>query len=252
MLIQMSKYFDRSPELVSMEEFKSYLFYCKDKLGRSNSFINQTISALKILRQDVLGLDWEAGVKIRRPRGNHQLPVILSKQEVKLLIDCTPNLKHKAILAMLYSTGMRREELLNLRLVDVDRDRMIIRITHGKGNKSRDALLAQKTLELLIAYYQSAYPKPTTYVFEGAGQPGQPYSATSVGKIVKRARLKSGIKKVVSPHSLRHAFATHMLEQGTNLKLIQKLLGHSSMSSTMVYLHTAAIDPSVKSPIDLP
>jgi len=248
----MSSYFQRSPELVSMEEFKSYLFYCKDKKGRSNSFLNQTISALKILRQDVLGLDWDTDVKIRRPRRNHQLPIILSKQEVKSLIDCTRNIKHKTILAMLYSTGMRREELLNLRLVDIDRDRMIIRIVHGKGNKSRDVLLANKTLELLVLYYKSTYQKPTTYVFEGAGQPGQPYSATSVSKIVKRAKLKAGIQKYISPHSLRHAFATHMLEQGANLKLIQKLLGHRSMSSTMVYLHAAAIDSSVKSPIDLP
>jgi len=101
-------------------------------------------------------------------------------------------------------------------------------------------------------YFLVVYPKPIKYVFEGRGKPGQPYSATSVQKVVKRAAIKAGVKKTISPHSLRHAFATHMLEQGTNLKLIQKLLGHGSMRSTMVYLHMATIDPTVKSPFDQP
>jgi site-specific recombinase XerD len=129
---------------------------------------------------------------------------------------------------------------------------MAIRIRNGKGNKSRDTLLAERTLKLLRDYYLVVYPKPIKYVFGGRGKPGQPYSATSVQKVVKRAAIKAGVKKTISPHSLRHAFATHMLEQGTNLKLIQKLLGHGSMRSTMVYLHLATIDPTVKSPFDQP
>ena len=252
MLVQLSRHYSQSPENITTEQVKKYLYYCKEKRGLSNSFINQTISAVKILRQDVLGVSWDEGIKIKRPRSNHYLPDILSKQEITALIDVTPNLKHKAIIAVLYSSGMRLNELLNLCLCHVDSDRMMIRIGNGKGNKSRDTLLAAKTLKLLRNYYAHTYPKPIRYVFEGRGKPGQPYSATSVEKVVKRATARAGIKKAIHPHSLRHAFATHMLEQGVNLKLIQKLLGHGSLRSTMVYLHLAAIDPSVKSPFDQP
>jgi integrase/recombinase XerD len=250
MLVQLSRHYSQSPEQISIQQVKQYLYYCKEKRALSTSFINQTISALKILRQDVLGTGWDEGIKIKRPRKNHFLPDILSKQEVNQLIEVTPNPKHKAILAVLYSTGMRRDELLHLRLCDIDPDRMVIRVANGKGNRSRDTLLAVKALKLLRHYYSSTYKKPITYVFEAGSKPGYPYSGSSVGKIVKRACLRAGIKKNIFPHSLRHAFATHMLEQGANLKMIQKLLGHRSLSSTMVYLHVAAIDPSVKSPFD--
>jgi site-specific recombinase XerD len=252
MLVQLSRHYKLSPEKITTAQVKKYLYYCKDKRGLSNSFINQTISAVKILRQDVLCTGWDDAIRIKRPRRNHHLPDILSKQEITALIDVTPNPKHKAIIGLLYSTGMRRDELLNLCLSDVDSGRMVIRISNGKGNKSRDTLLAVRTLKLLRNYYTHSYPKPKKYVFEGGGKPGQPYSGSSVERIVKRAVRKAGIKKKIHPHSLRHAFATHMLEQGANLKLIQKLLGHSSLNSTMVYLHLAAIDPSVKSPFDQP
>jgi integrase/recombinase XerD len=252
MLVQLSRHYKLSPEKITIEQVKHYLFYCKEKRGLSNSFINQTISALKILKQDVLGQEWDEGIKIRRPRRNHHLPDILSKQEIELLIEVTPNPKHKAILAVLYSSGIRIDELLHLCLKDIDSDRMVMRVTKGKGNRSRDTLLALKTLGLLRDYYARTSSKPIKYVFEGGGKPGQTYSATSVRRIIKRAAAKAGIKKNIHPHTFRHAFATHMLEQGSNLKLIQKLLGHSSLRSTMVYLHLAAIDPSVKSPFDLP
>ena len=252
MLVQLSRHFNLSPAEITNEQVKEYLFHCREKRGLSNSFINQTISAVKILRQDVLGVEWDRGIKIKRPRRNQHLPDILSKQEVNALISVTHNLKHKAILALLYSTGVRRAELLHLRLCDIDSNRMVVRVVNGKGNKSRDTLLAEKALNLLREYYAGSYKKPVKYVFEGGGKPGQPYSGSSVGKIVKRAASLAGIKKTIFPHSFRHAFATHMLEQGANLKLIQKLLGHRYLGSTMVYLHLAAIDPSVKSPLDLP
>ena len=251
MLVQMTRHFDQSPDQLTTEQFKEYLYYCKEKRGLSNSFINQAISAMKILKQDVLGQEWNEKIRIKRPRKDYPLPDILSKHEVNKLIECTSNPKHKAILAVLYSSGMRREELLNLRLGDIDSTRMAIRITNGKGNKSRDTLLATRTLKLLRDYYTSVYPKPRAYVFESR-TPGRQYSATSISNIIKRAAEKAGVKKKVYPHSMRHAFATHMLEQGANLKLIQKLLGHVSLRSTMIYLHLAAIDPSVKSPFDQP
>jgi len=252
MLVQLTRHFGLSPDKVSLEQVKEYLYYCREKRGLSNAFINQTISALKILRQDILGLEWDKDLKIKRPRRHHHLPDILSKPEVNSLVEVTANPKHKAIIAILYSTGIRLSELLDLKLTNIDSTRMVIRIVNGKGNKSRDTMLAERTLKLLRNYYSSVYPRPTTYVFEGRSKPGQPYSATSVQKVVKRAVAKVGIKKSISPHSLRHAFATHLLEQGVNLKLIQKLLGHGSMRATSVYLHLATLDASVKSPFDLP
>lgn len=233
-----------------MEEVKQYLYYCKEDRGLSNSFINQTIGALKVLRQDVLGLSWDEGVKIKRPRRDYLMPEILSKEEVNRMLAVTTNPKHKAILGVLYCTGMRRGELIALRPGDIDSNRKIIRVRAGKGNKTRDTLLAERALEMLRTYYRYNCPRCTHYVFEAGHRPGLPYSASSVGKVVKRAAKKAEISKVVTPHSLRHAFATHMLEGGANLKLIQKLLGHRSLRSTMVYLHLATIDPSVKSPLD--
>ena len=250
MLIRLSKHFNQSPDQISTRQLKEYLYHCKEKQGLSNSFINQTISAVKILRKDVLGLEWGHGIRIKRPRVNHHLPDILSKAQVDQLIEVTPNFKHKAIIALLYSTGMRMDELIHLKIADIDSKCMVIRIASGKGNKSRDVMLAERALVLLRMYYTVFYPKPISYVFEAGGQPGHPYSRTSVTKIVKRAAKRAGITKHIYPHSLRHAFATHMLEQGVNLKLIQKLLGHASIQSTMLYLRLVAIDPSVKSPFD--
>ena len=128
------------------------------------------------------------------------------------------------------------DELIHLKIADIDSQRMVIRIASGKGNKSRDVMLSERALVLLRLYYTVFYPKPISYVFEAGDKPGHPYSRTSVTKIVKRAAKRAGITKHIYPHSLRHAFATHMLEQGVNLKLIQKLLGHASIQSTMIYL----------------
>lgn len=250
MLVQLSNYFGQAPDEISSEQLKEYLYFCKEKRGLSNSFINQTISAVKILKRDVVGTGWDETIKVKRPRKDHHLPDILSHQQVISLISTPANVKHRAILAVLYSSGIRINELINLKLIDIDSTRMVIRVVNGKGNKSRDTLLAVKTLQLLREYYQCCHPKPLKYVFEGGNKPESPYSASSVRRIIKRSAEQLGIQKNISPHSLRHAFATHMLEQGANLKLIQKLMGHSSLSSTMVYLHLAAIDPSVKSPFD--
>lgn len=247
MLLNAAKYYHRSPDELSVEEIKKYLHYCTQVRGLSVSTINQTISAFKILFQDVLGKSWEE-IKIKRPRKNKHLPDILSKEEIGNIIRLTANPKHKVIIAVLYSSGVRREELLNLKIRDIDSNRMLIRVRNGKGNKSRDTLLAQNTLELLRNYYRKYHP--AEYLFESF-RPGVPYSSTSVEKVVQRASQRAGITKHIYPHSFRHTFATHLLEQGTNLKVIQKLLGHTSLRSTMVYLHLAKTDYNdVKSPFD--
>lgn len=252
MLVRLSKHFGKSPEEVSNEELKEYLYDATHRRGLSVSYIKQTISALRILYKDVLDIPWEDHIKVKMPRRQQLIPEVLTKGEILKMIEVTPNAKHKAIIALLYSSGIRRDELIHLQLKDIDSNRMVIRITLGKGNKSRDVLLANNTLKILRAYYQAFHPKPIKYVFEAGGKPGATYSASSIGKIVKRAANKVGIKKDIHTHTLRHSFATHMLEQGANLKLIQKLLGHASLRSTMVYLHLAKLDASVKSPFDLP
>jgi len=252
MLVSLSKHYGKSPEEVSNEELKDYLYDATHRRGLSVSYVKQTISALKILYKDVLNLSWEDQIQVKMPRRTRLIPEVLTKGEILKMIEVTPNAKHKAILALLYSSGIRRDELIHLQLKDIDSKRMLIRINLGKGSKSREVILAKNTLKLLRQYYQTHYPKPLNYVFEAGRETGKPYSATSICKIVKRAARKSGIKKDVNPHCLRHSFATHMLEQGANLKLIQRLLGHTSLRSTMVYLHLAKLDPSVKSPFDLP
>lgn len=215
----------------------------------SVSLINQTIGALRILFRDVLNLPLDKHLSIKRPRRSHHLPVVLSKGEVRAMLTALSNPKHIAMIALLYSTGMRRNELIQLKIVDVDSKRMKIRIAHGKGNKPRDVILSERTLALLRRYYKSAHPRPSTYLFESP-YPDRPYSASSLCKVVHRAAHRAGITKNVTPHTLRHTFATHMLEQGENLKTIQYLMGHTSLRATMVYLHLAKIDSSIKSPLD--
>jgi integrase/recombinase XerD len=242
-----AKYFHFSPDKLTTEQIKNYLQYCIKQRGFSVSTINQIISAFRILFQDVLGKPWEK-IKIKRPRKNRHLPDILSREEISKMIQLTANLKHKVIIAVLYSSGLRREELLNLKIRDIDSDCMLIRVRNGKGNKSRDTLLAQNTLELLRSYYR--FYHPSEYLFESY-RSGTAYSGSSVIKVVQRASQRANITKHIYPHSLRHTFATHLLEQGTNLKVIQKLLGHASLRSTMIYLHLARTDyNNVKSPFD--
>ena len=247
MLVNIARYYNQSPEGLSVDQIKKYLHYCKTERGLSVSTINQTISALKILFQDILDRSW-GDIRIKRPRKTKYLPDILSKEEIFQMIQLTTNLKHKAILAVLYSTGIRRQELLGLMINDIDSKRKLIRVRHSKGNKSRDALLSENTLRILRKYY--SYYQPKQYLFESY-RPGIPYSAESVTKVVGRAARKAGITKNIHAHSLRHTFATHLLEQGTNLRVIQKLMGHSSMKTTAIYLHLAKTDfNNVKNPFD--
>lgn len=161
------------------------------------------------------------------------LPEVLSEEEVKAILDATENLKHKAILMTIYSAGLRISEVINLKIKDIDSQRMQIRVDQGKGKKDRYTLLGKKTLEVLRKYFQLY--KPRVYIFEGMD--GQQYSKSSITQILKASVLKAGIKKRVSVHTLRHSFATHLLEGGVNLRYIQSLLGHGSSKTTEIYTH---------------
>jgi integrase/recombinase XerD len=236
-IAKLAKYHNRSPESITCEQVKSYAYYLIHTKQVSVSSINQLISAWKIFQVDILGKQWEA-FKLKRPRREKTIPQILSREEALRLIDIPKNLKHRMILKLAYATGLRRAELLNLTLKHIDSARNVVRVIKGKGNKSREVPAPSTLIGQLRQYYKYYHPK--TYLFEG-NKPGIPYSATSIGNIVKNAAAKAGIKKDVSPHILRHSFATHMLEKGVNLKRLQIILGHSAMKTTSIYLHLANI-----------
>lgn len=236
----LAKHYNLSPEKIAREQVKSYAYHLIQNKQVSVSSINQLISAWKILQVDVLGNEWE-DFRLKRPRREKTIPDILSPKESLLLVNSPGNLKHKMILKLAYSTGLRRAELLALQLKHIDPARGVIRVIKGKGNKSREVPAPGQLIEELRQYYKSFRPK--TYVFEGY-RPGNPYSATSIEKIVKGAAARAGIKKNIYPHILRHSFATHMLEKGVNLKRLQIILGHNSMKTTSVYLHLANPNPA--------
>jgi integrase/recombinase XerD len=246
-LSRMSVYFNCSPDLLSIEQVKSYLHYCVTEKQDSTSTLNQIISAVRILFVDVLQRPWEP-LKIKRPRREKKLPVVFSKQEILTFLMAIKNVKHKAIFVTAYSSGLRVSEVRLLKPSDIDSDRMQIRVDRGKGKKDRFTLLSAKNLEVLRQYYQRF--RPQTYLFEGYHL-GEPISQRTIQNVFTKSLIKAGITKAVSFHSLRHSFATHLLEQGTNLRLIQQLLGHNSLRTTSVYLHLSCFNPKdVRSPFD--
>lgn len=214
--------------------------------GHSNSYVNQMINSIKFYYETVMGMP-NRFYSIERPIKQHTLPKVLSKQEVKDIISATTTIKHKCIVSLLYSTGIRISELLNLKIEDIDSKRMLVRVNQGKGNRDRLTLLSEKVLIDLRKYYLES--KPKNWLFESPD--GNKYSSSSVQKILKRAALKCGIKKSVSPHMLRHSFATHLLESGTDLRYIQNLLGHKSSKTTEIYTHVATNTFNlIKNPLD--
>jgi site-specific recombinase XerD len=244
---RLSHYFNCSPDRLSIEQVKTYLHYCVTHNQSSAVTINQMISAVKIFFTDVLDRKWEP-LKIKRPRREKKLPVIFSKQEIALLLDHVRNLKHKSIFITAYSAGLRLNEVRLLKPNNIDSDRMQIRVDNGKGKKTRLTLLSPNVLNQLREYYKKY--RPVAYLFEGR-IPGVPISHRTIQKVFGDCITKAGITKAVSFHSLRHSFATHLLEQGTNLRLIQQLLGHNSLKTTSVYLHLSCFDPKqVNSPFD--
>jgi integrase/recombinase XerD len=247
-LFAIEKYCNKTIDNITTEEFKAFLHHRITIDEISVSLINQHISAYKILQTDIFKREWEP-IKVKRPRRTKKLPVILSMDEVERLIAVTKNIKHKALLMLTYSSGLRLQELQNIKPSAIDSARMQVHIVQGKGKKDRYSILSFKTLEILRFYYKTE--KPSCFLFETQLQKGRKLSATTLGDIVKNSAKKAGIKKQVSFHTLRHCFATHLLEKGVNLRLIQQLMGHVSLKTTAGYLHLVNINPaSVVSPLD--
>ncbi len=232
---------------ISKDEINRYILKLIKEKDISTSQQNQRVNAIKFYYEKVLGREKEY-YSIERPRKEKTLPSVLSKTEIAKIIRSISNLKHKCIISILYSGGLRRSEVLNLIPEDIDSERMLIKVRGGKGKKDRYTLLSQKLLAQLQEYL--ATYKPEKWLFEGKGVHGQ-YSATSVAKILHRAAMRAAIRKKVTPHMLRHSFATHLLEQGIDLRYIQELLGHSSSKTTEIYTHVSNKKLGlIKNPLD--
>ena len=212
----------------------------------SNSYVNQAINAIKFYYEVVLGMP-NRFYEIERPRKESKLPTVISKEEILSIIENTNNIKHKCIVELLYGSGLRRSELLNLKINDIDSKRMLILVKGSKGNKDRQTILSKTALHDLRLYFKEY--KPHIYLFEGRNE--KKYSGASVLKIVKDAAERARIRTRVSPHVLRHSFATHLLESGTDLRQIQVLLGHGSTKTTEIYTHVATNTfKTIKNPLD--
>lgn len=227
-------------------EIRNYLVYLIEKKRISRSAQNQAINAIKFFYEKVLGQERKV-YDLERPMREKRLPEVLSQEEIIRIFEALDNIKHRIMLMLIYSAGLRRSELLNLRIGDVDMNRNIVFIRGGKGRKDRQSVLGQSLNPLLTEYLEKYHPK--FWLFEGPQDCR--YSESSLRQVLHRAARKAGIKKNVRVHMLRHSFATHLLESGTSTRYIQVLLGHESPKTTELYAHVSrfALD-RIQSPLD--
>jgi site-specific recombinase XerD len=229
------------------EQSEAYILELIHRKQISRSYQNQVVSALRFLCEHVLG-EPRMALRIPRPRKERHLPVVLSPGEVAKMLGKVRNPKHRALLMLLYSAGLRVGEVVRLTPGDLDVERGLLRVRRGKGRKDRYTLLAQRAVEA-VRVYRDAFA-PNRWLFPGA-RSGRHLTTRSVQRTVKNAAAAAGIKKNVTAHTLRHSFATHLLEGGTNLRIIQELLGHQSARTTQIYTHvTRSVIESVRSPLD--
>ncbi len=242
-----ARYFHRSPERLGPEEVRAYLLYLLQERKASMSYYNQTRCALRFFYRVTLGRD-DVLASIVPARQPQTLPVVLSADEVAWFFAAIGNFKHRAILITAYAAGLRVSEVARLRVEDIDSQRMVIRVRQGKGQKDRYVMLSPRLLEILRTYWKAE--RPRGFLFPGA-TPDQPIAVNSVHKACARAAGYAKLGKHVTVHTLRHSFATHLLEAGTDLRTIQVLLGHRSFNTTARYVHVAiASMASTRSPLD--
>lgn len=243
-----ARFFGRCPSGLGPEEVRAFQVHLAVELKRSYTVLNQTVCALRFLYRVTLDAPFDIKM-IPYARREKRLPVVLSRDEIETLIAKTRNPKHRAVIATFYSTGVRLSELRSLRTEHIDASRGTIRV-HGKGSKHREVPLSPRLLTLLREYWRMA-EVDSPWLFPGA-KPGQPLCRETLQKIVSRAAKAAGVTKRVCPHLLRHTFATHLLESGVDLIRIQRILGHSSLTTTSIYLHIASdYLGSVVNPFDL-
>ena len=243
-----AKYFHRSPASLGPQEVRDYQVYLTMTRKLSASSISTATSALRFLYKVTLKQNW-APDDIAMPKKPFKLPVVLSPAEVTHFLDCIASVKHRTLLMTAYAAGLRVSEVTHLKVNAIDSQRMMLRVDQGKGRKDRYVMLSPRLLDVLRAYCK--LERPSTWLFPG-DIPGQPITKGAVEQACQKAHRVSGITKPITPHSLRHAFATHLLESGTDVRRIQLLLGHRSLATTSRYLKIATSTVcATTSPLDL-
>jgi len=246
-LRQFFNYFsEQDVDILSLKKIEEFINEQVTVYGISQSYQKQLVAAIKFYYAGVLQQRVDLNY-LYPDRVEHKIPIVLTQEEVKKIIDCTENLKHRAILSTCYSAGLRVSEVVALKINDINSSTMLISIKQSKGKKDRTIMLSPKLLVLLRDYFLEY--KPKEFLFEG--QSGGQYAVRSVQQILKNALIKAKIKKNASVHSLRHSFATHLIEQGTDVRFVQELLGHNSIKTTIIYTHLTDVSKrKIISPLD--
>ena len=244
---RLAAYYQQSPDTLSREQIRTFLVDLVEEKQVAWSYYQQVLAALRYFYRYVVR-QGEVVDDIRGPRTATKLPVVLSVTEVARFFKAIPSLKHRTILMLAYGAGLRVGEAVRVRLADIDRERKVLRITQGKRKKDRYTVLSPALLEILDRYCWAARPEDQLFLTRSTGRP---ITNSTVQRVCKEARQNSGIDKEITPHTLRHSFATHLLEAGTNLRVIQVLLGHASPRTTAVYTHVSTdLIGKVVSPLD--
>jgi integrase/recombinase XerD len=244
-----ARHFNKSPEQLGPEDIRTYQVYLTNEKKLAPGSVLIAVAALRFLYKVSLKKDWPFADVIPAPKKPQTLPVVLSPEEVLQFLGCVGSTKHRAILSTCYAAGLRISEAVCLVPTDIDSQRMVVRVDQGKGQKDRYVMLSPKLLEILRSWWR--VEKPKQWLFPGE-IPGRHISRDAVGQACQKAHHISGIRKPITPHSLRHAFAVHLLESGTDVRTIQLLLGHRSLATTARYLRIATSKVcSTSSPLDL-
>ncbi len=231
-----ARHFHRSPETLGPEQIRAYQVFLVNQKKLAPNSVSLAVAALRFLYKITLQKQWTFAEVIPAPKKPQKLPVILSPEEVLRFLACVHNVKQHAILTTCYAAGLRVSEAVHLKPADIDSQRMVIRVEQGKGMKDRYVMLSPKLLETLRRYWRAARPKD--WLFPG-DLPGRPITKDAVEGACQKAWFRSRIPKPITPHALRHAFAVHLLESGTDVRIIQLLLGHRSLATTARYLRIA-------------
>jgi len=234
-VVRFACYFSKSPDILGLEHVRQYLVHLVEEKQASWATVNIVVCALRFFYKVTLEKEWQVE-RIPLPKRQKKLPIVLSIQEVLQFFQVISNLKHLAMFMMAYGAGLRISEIANLKVGDIDSQRMMIRVRQGKGRKDRLVMLSPELLKILRVYWKAQRPKD--WLFPGL-DPTKPITRHAIHDACKKARARSGITKRFSVHSLRHSFATHLLESGTDIRTIQILLGHASLRSTAVYTHVS-------------
>ncbi|VDN47079.1 Integrase/recombinase-related protein [Petrocella atlantisensis] len=231
-----------------LTSINSYLLYLLENKQTSHSYCNQAVNAIKIYARKFSNIEETEVIKLQRPKKEKKLPKVMSQNEVKRLLEVTINEKHKTVLMLAYSCGLRVSEVATMPVANIDSERMVVIVHQGKGRKDRITLLSEKMLKQLRVYYKEYRPK--VWLFENPDKDG-PITGRTLQRVFNASVAKAGIQKSVTFHSLRHSFATHLLESGVHLRYIQELLGHSSSKTTEIYTHVSVKSiMNIKNPLD--